>query len=377
MDYCSKCLTPSTRPRVILSSEGICNACDYADKRSANLIDYESRSDEFFILLDQIKSTSLRSGSSYDCIVPWSGGKDSSSIAIRLRDDYGLNPLLVTFNPLIPTSVGVHNRRALLSYGFDSIYLDCDDRVSSALSLRFLRERANPKLHWNSGINSSLYSLAIKLGIKYIFYAEHGETHYGGRVLDKSSEQLRSYEEIIENLVGDDPENWVNDRISRRNLAPYIMPDPDLLDEASIEAHYFGYYFPWDVVSNYNLVRSKIDFRCHPSGRTPGTFTNFDSLDDYIDDVYYYMQYIKYGFGRAIRDASRQVQLGHLTRSEAIDICQKFDGEYPEDSIVRTCDFLGISIADFTAIVDSHRPSLIWERIGSSWRHRHDYKIYN
>ena len=49
MDYCPNCLTPSTRPRVILSSEGICNACDYADKRSANLIDYESRSDEFLV----------------------------------------------------------------------------------------------------------------------------------------------------------------------------------------------------------------------------------------------------------------------------------------------------------------------------------------
>ena len=58
-------------------------------------------------------------------------------------------------------------------------------------------------------------------------------------------------------------------------------------------------------------MRSKIDFRCHPDGRTPGTFTDFDSLDDYIDDVYYYMQYIKYGFAGNSNQLPRQVQLGH------------------------------------------------------------------
>ena len=37
----------------------------------------------------------------YDCVVPWSGGKDPTSIALKLKLEFGLNPLLVTFSPLI------------------------------------------------------------------------------------------------------------------------------------------------------------------------------------------------------------------------------------------------------------------------------------
>ena len=40
----------------------------------------------------------------YHCVVPWSGGKDSTSIASKLKFEYGLNPLLVTFSPLIVKS---------------------------------------------------------------------------------------------------------------------------------------------------------------------------------------------------------------------------------------------------------------------------------
>ena len=111
------------------------------------------------------------------------------------------------------------------------------------------------------------------------------------------------------------------------------MPSQEELDE--ILSHYFGYYFPWDIKDNLNYILKKIDFKLHPKGRTVGTFTDFDSLDDYIDDVYYYLQYIKYGFGRAIRDASRHIQLGYLSK-EALEKIIKYDGEYPRDSIEKS-----------------------------------------
>ena len=38
------------------------------------------------------------------------------------------------------------------------------------------------------------------------------------------------------------------------------------------------------------------------------------------DDLYYYFQYVKFGFGRTVRDASRFIQNGHLTREEGLDL---------------------------------------------------------
>lgn len=376
MKYCSKCLMPSTRPRITFDDCGVCSACRHHEAMSQHKQDWKAKADEFAQILLEIKLYKSKSG--YDCIVPWSGGKDSSSIALKLKHEFGLNPLLVCFNPLTPTPVGQHNRKALLDLDFDCLYVDVSNRVSSYLSLRFLRERGNPKLHWDAGINSAIFKAAISYDIPYIFYAEHGETMFGGKVLHKSSSKIRDHEEVIEHQIGDYPENWQDTNVSRQNLLPYIFPTKSELLEANISALYFGYFFPWNVVENFRYVTKHIDFRVHPKGRTPGTITNFDSLDDYVDDVYYYLQYIKFGFGRAVRDLSRQIQVGEISREKAIEIAQAYDGEIPYESIKVCCDFWGIGTEEFWEIVDQHRPQSIWKKceVTGGYSHLHHHKLY-
>ena len=99
MKYCKECFTPSTRPRIEFS-EGICNACLHAQNRKNNNINYLDRKNEFLNLIKRMELTTEKNGNFYHCIVPWSGGKDSSAIALKLKNEFNLNPLLVTFNPL-------------------------------------------------------------------------------------------------------------------------------------------------------------------------------------------------------------------------------------------------------------------------------------
>ena len=375
MQYCSNCLMPSSRPRVIFHN-GICNACllDSENKNNQQLKD--NRKIEFQNLLKEIKNTNHRNDN-YDCIVPWSGGKDSSYVALKLKDEYGLRPLLVTFNPLIPTAVGNHNRSELIKYGFDSLFINTNREIISKLSRRFLIERGNPKLHWDAGVNASIFRMALNLKIPYIFYAEHGESTYGGRVLKDDSIKLRDYEEVIENQIGDYPENWENGSdITSIDLIPYVMPPNEKLVKNSIKAFYFGYFDDWNVVNNFKHVSSKIDFKTHPEGRTCGTNTDFDSLDDYMDDIYYYFQYIKFGFGRSIRDLSRQIQFGEITRDKAIEIAERYDGEFPHASLPYALEFLQMSDHEFYEVVDNHRPSNIWEKKENNWSHLHSYKLF-
>ena len=161
MKYCKKCLTPDTRPRIVFH-DGVCNACLYAEKlKKSDQINYFQRGRELENLVERIKNFSNINELPYDCILPWSGGKDSSSIAIKLKDEYKLRPLLVRFNALIPTPVGIHNCNELLSYGFDSLEIKPNFKVSKLLSLRFLSERGNPKLHWDAAVSSALYKTSI------------------------------------------------------------------------------------------------------------------------------------------------------------------------------------------------------------------------
>ena len=105
----------------------------------------------------------------YDCVVPWSGGKDSTSIALKLKFEFGLNPLLVTFSPLLINECGRLNRIELSKMGFDSIFLKPNQLVSQKLAKRFFIERGNPKVAWDAGVNAGPIQVAINYNIPTVF----------------------------------------------------------------------------------------------------------------------------------------------------------------------------------------------------------------
>ena len=305
--FCKKCVTPDSRPRVVFDSDGVCNACNFVSVKKNT--DWKKREKELVEILDELRS----SDGSYDCIVPWSGGKDSSYVAYVLKFKYKMNPLLVTFSPLIMNEVGEHNRQKLIELGFDNLMIRPNQNISQYLSKRFFTERGNPKTHWDAGVTCFPVQIALKYNIKAIFYAEDSESEYGGRVLNKDSIKLMQYDAIIEQHIEDHPSNWVNDKVSLNDIQPYLYPDIEDIKK-KIKSYYFSYFFRFDMYKNYLAIKDLIDFKIVK--RTSGTFTNFDSLDDKIDDLYYYMQFIKFGFGRCSRDCSRFIQNGHLSRKK-------------------------------------------------------------
>ncbi len=367
--YCKRCIMPSSRPRIVFDNAGVCNACHTAEEkhRVEGGIDWSARKEEF---LDYVKRLKPKRGV-YDCVVPWSGGKDSSAIAHKLKFQFGLNPLLVTFSPLLPNEVGVHNREEMLKLGFDHIFVRPNQRVSRHISRRFFRERGNPKLHWDSGVNAIPVQIAVKYEIPLIFYAEHGESEYGGRVLSEEHRKVRDFTEVLENQVGDDARNWIDDEVESHELSPYVYPDLRDVEKVGVKALYFAYFFRWSMYENYLYIKDKMNFRCDPKKRTDGTFTDFDSLDDKIDNLYYYMQFIKFGFGRATRDACRMVQNNQMTRDEALVLAHKYDAEFPSTFFEENLEYLGLSRDEFTKIVDLHRNPEIWDRRGTEWVLRH------
>jgi len=364
---CKICLTPNTRPRVKFGSDGICNACSYKNKKDE--INWDKRKIELKNICNEFRSNT----NDYDCIVPWSGGKDSSSIAYKLKFEYGMNPLLVTFSPLMPSKVGIKNRKNFLNLGFDNIYFYPNERASRLLANRFFLERGNPKVHWDAGINSLPIKVACEKNIKLVFYAEHGESEYGGRVLNKNSDKIRNFEEVIENQIGDDPKNWISDQIKENDLTPYIYPKLNLINEKKIIAYYFSYFEKWDVHENYKFIKSKMNF-IENDERISGTFQNYDSLDDYIDPLYYYMQYIKFGFGRALRDASRLIRNKHLDRKKGLEYVNLYDGEFPDKKFQTVLNYLNLTSEQFNIIVDKHRNNEIWEKTGNTHKLKFEIK---
>src|SRR5262249_23158770 len=168
-----------------------------------------------------------------------------------------------------------------------------------------------------------------------------------------------------------DPRNWTDAHIKPRDLAPYLYPDLQRVRDAGVKAMYFAWFFRWSMFENYHYLRDKIGFKIHHEGRTIGTFTYFDSLDDKIDDLYYYMQFIKFGFGRCIRDASRLIQNGHMTREDGLELARKYDGEFPRYYFDEVLDYLSLSRDEFNDIVDMHRNPEVWKKDNGEWKLRY------
>ena len=359
--YCKSCVTPSSRPRIVFNKNGICNACLNSNQKDN--INWEDRLHELNIILDEHRANN----GSWDCIIPWSGGKDSSAIAYKMKYEHQMNPLLVTFSPMLPNKIGNENREALINAGFDHIYFRPNQKVHRILAKRFFIERGNPKVAWDAGINVIPVKIALKMNIKLLFYAEHGESEYGGKVLSEESMRSRDFTEVIEHQIGDDPRNWEADNVSLSDLNPYIYPNNKELNDAGIKAYYYSYFRKWSMFENFKYVKKKYNFNENPRGRTLGTFQGFDSLDDKFDDLYYYMQYIKFGFGRCIRDTSRFIQNNHMERKEALELCHKYDGEFPEYYFDEILKYLDLSKDDFYSIVDKHRNDEIWKKTNEEW----------
>ena len=356
---------PDTRPRIVFDSDGICNACHHAETKKS--IDWDKRQSQFIELVDQ----SGLNNTEYDCIVPWSGGKDSSTIAYRLKFEFGLNPLLVTFSPVMPNTIGETNRATLIDKGFDSLLISPNGEISRHLARRFFIERGDPKVHWHAGINATPMQMAVKFGIPLIIYAEHGESEYGGRLLSEKHSMIRDFTEVLEHQIGDQPKNWIDEKIKGHHLAPYLYPKDSEVGNMDIKVIYFGYFFRWSALNNWRFIKDKINFKTAENGRTNGTFTNYDSLDDKIDNLYYYLQFIKFGFGRALRDACRMIQNDQMNRSEALEVVRAYDAEFPSDFHEDHLEYLNITESEFVETVDRHRDPEIWEQIGNRWQLRH------
>ena len=368
VQFCERCLMPDTRPRIVFT-DGVCNACLWADEKE--IIDWDARAVEFRRLFQP------GTGNAYDCIVPFSGGKDSAMIAWRLKFEHGMNPLLVTYGQLLWTDVGRRNLDRVCDAGFDILYWRVNQAVSRKLARRFMIERGHPKQHYDAGVNAVPLIAALRFNIPLVFYAEHGETEYGGLVLDEESRRTRNLEEVLEHQVGDDPRNWATDGISEADLAPYLYPSAGEIERVGVRAFYFSYFFPWDIRVNATLSREVFGFEqaqnwvTPPSdshifpnawwGKSDGSFEGFDSIDDKIDDLDYYMMHVKFGFGRSTRMASRMIQNGHMTREQGLELVCRYDGEYPESYLPDVLEYLQMTREELDDVVDRHRNPELWD----------------
>jgi N-acetyl sugar amidotransferase len=371
--WCKKCAISNQLPRIIFDKDGICSACHNVDYK--NSVDWNAREKELKELLDQHR----RPDGYWDVIVPSSGGKDSGFVSHQLKYKYGMHPLTVTWSPLKYTDIGFQNFHSLIDAGLSNL-LCTPNGVFQRKLARLCFEELGDAFHvFVMGQVSYAFHIALKFGVKLVFFGENGEAEYSGdpECADKpyraSEEWTRRYfkgvtlRELLK--FGLENKDYLSKKdFSESDLIFYEPPSPEELKKAGILGkHFYSYYHKWTPQENYYYCVENTGFKPNPE-RTEGTYSKYASLDDKMDGLHYYMRYIKFGLGRCVDDAAHEIRDGHLTRDEGVALVRKYDGEFPNKYFKEFLEYLDITEKHFWEVVDSWRPSYLWEKNNGKWQ---------
>jgi N-acetyl sugar amidotransferase len=357
-------------PTLRIDEAGTCDACRFGEQKKQ--IDWEDRERQLVRLLDRYR----RKDGEFDCVVPGSGGKDSAYAAHLLKYKYGMNPLTVTWPPLLYTEYGQRNFRNWIEVGgFHNVTFKPNGRVHRLLTRLGIENLLHPFQTFILGQKNLAPKLALKFGIPLIFYGEN-EAEYGNPIADNASSlrdaSFYAMEHLDEVHLGgvSVPELIEKHGVTLNDLSAYFPAPYQELERSKVEVHYLGYYVRWTPQESYYYAVEHTGFEARPF-RTEGTYSKYNSIDDKIDDLHYFTTYVKFGLGRASYDASQEIRNGHLTREEGVALVKRFDGEVPRRYFGEVMEYLGMAPEAFVARCDEARSPHLWQRRDSEWRLRH------
>ena len=171
--YCRRCVMPDTKPDLLFDDEGVCSACRTSSTATSRL---GSAPSELDTILERYRSDD---GSNYDCVVPVSGGKDSTYQVIRMLE-LGMNPLCVTATTDKLSDIGRRNIENLKQLGVDYIEVSTNPVVRRRINRLALTQVGDISWPEHVTIFTIPVRVAVQLNVPLIVWGENSQNEYGG-----------------------------------------------------------------------------------------------------------------------------------------------------------------------------------------------------
>jgi N-acetyl sugar amidotransferase len=361
--YCKKCVMPETKPDLFFNEDGVCSACtSYAKRIDVN---WSARNIELQRILDRYRN---KSGNHWDCIVPVSGGKDSTYQVIRMLEQ-GMNPLCVTSTTCDLSSIGRENIENLKRLGVDFVEVSPNPLVRAKLNLIGLEQVGDISWPEHVGIFTIPVRAAVQFQIPLIVWGENPQNEYGGPAAASDNNVLnRSWLEEFGGLLG----MRVSDLCERygiesKHLINYTYPTDEELSRVGVTGFFLGHYIPWDGFSNYLIAQANGFSSYHKA--IEGSLVNYENLDNYQTGIHDYFKFLKFGFGRATDLACAHIRRGRLSRKDGVDIVRRLDGKFPWVYLGKSLEDilrpLQIDVEEFVRICDRFTNKKLFKRDAS------------
>ena len=348
--YCTRCVMPDTKPDLKLDDHGVCNACRSFEQRKE--VDWAAQRLALERVLERYRR---KDGSNWDCIVPVSGGKDSTFQVVRMLQ-LGMTPLCVTASTCDLAEIGRRNIQNIKNLGVDYVEFSPNPVVRRKLNRIGLEQVGDISWPEHVGIFTIPVRAAVQYNVPLLIWGENSQNEYGGPAAAAANNVLdRRWLEEFGGLLGLRVTDLIGlDGLSARDLIPYHYPTDAEMKQAGVTGLFLGHYLPWDGYANA-LIAQANGFESLPT-TVEGSVVNYENLDNHQTGVHDYFKFLKFGFGRSTDIACLHLRRNRITRQDALEMVQRHDGKFPwtylGKSLEKILSPLGMSIADFIKICD-------------------------
>lgn len=359
MNYCQKCLFPETKPDLTFNQNGVCSACIASEEKDLG-IDWKERELELEKICEHYRNTT--DVPQYDCIIPVSGGKDSTFQALTMREKYNMNPLCVCFETTYATPLGEYNLKNLQNQGFDIIHFRKNAEAYKSMVIEGFKTVGDEMWPNHVGIFTIPVMIAVRFNIPLIVWGENSQMEYGGPNLESVQSRIlnRKWLEEFGGLLGYRISDMVGvNGITKNDLTPYWYPSDEEIQKVGVTGIFLGSYLKWDARKQLEYVKEK----GFATSATPleGTYTNYENLDESLVSLHDYLKFVKYGFGRATDHVNIDIRNKRISREEGIRLLNMYEGKFPHYGIAKFQEYSGMSIEEINDIIDSFTNPLIFE----------------
>ena len=351
MKRCSRCGLPETYETIEFDSFGVCNICRQQEFKKGK-IDWEKRK----LQLDELVSE-YRGKYDYDCIIPFSGGKDSTFTLYYLMKQYKLKPLVVQFNHgFMRPNLLANNERTFKKLGVDVISFTPNWKVVKRLMREALIRKGDFCWHCHTGIFSYPMHIAIKFNVPLVLWGEPSSEYTA--YYDYRDDEVETVDETRFNrfvnlgITAEDMKGMIEKDfdLDPRDLMPYSYPPLRDLKRLRYQSVCLGSYIPWDAKRQSQVIMEELGWQGDQvEGMPPGLYS-YEKIECHMQGVRDYLKFLKRGYSRVTQMTALDIRNGLMTKAEADQLIVDWEGKKPP-SLALFLEYLEMTEEEFNGIV--------------------------
>lgn len=348
---CTKCVLPETMPFIDFDENGVCNYCRNEHPRQALGKD---------ALLEKMVPFRKKNGEP-DCLVTFSGGRDSSYGLHFVKTILKMNPVTYTYDWGMVTDLARRNQMRMCGkLGVEHIL------VSADLAVKRSNIRKNV-LAWLRKPDLGTIPLFMAGDKQYFYYANKVGQQTGCKLVILCENPLETTRFKL-GFCGVPPlfgsnQTFIIPFSNRYKLAKYYasqyLRNPAYLNSSLVDTlgAYLSYYFiPHNYVNVYNYIQwdEKTingtllgEYNWETATDTRSTWRIGDGTASFYNYIYYMMA----GMTENDTFRSNQVRAGLMTRNEAMQFVTT-ENQPRYESIQWYCDIIGIDFEETVRIIN-------------------------